>query len=228
MSQQAYTLETEIVKSVHLNYLLFLPRDYGENLQKRWPLILFLHGAGERGDDLELVKVHGIPKVVEQREDFPFITVSPQCAVDSWWSAHIEELDALLNEVTAGYAVDTDHLYLTGLSMGGYGTWHLAATYPQRFAALAPICGGGPWFAGFPEKVSVLKDVPIWVFHGAQDDVVPLEESERMVDALKACSSNVRFTVYPDADHDSWTETYDNPELYEWFLQHTRRESSIT
>ena len=228
MSQQAYTLETEIVKSVQLNYLLFLPGDYGENPQKRWPLILFLHGAGERGDDLELVKIHGIPKVVEQREAFPFITVSPQCAADSWWSAHIEELDALLNEVTASYAVDTDRLYLTGLSMGGYGTWHLAATYPQRFAALAPICGGGPWFAGFPERVSVLKNVPIWVFHGAQDEVVPLEESAKMVDALKACGSNVRFTVYSDADHDSWTETYDNPELYEWFLQHTRRESGIT
>jgi predicted peptidase len=225
MSQQAYTLETQIVKSVRLNYLLFLPKDYGKNPQKRWPLILFLHGAGERGDDLELVKLHGIPKVVEQREDFPFIAVSPQCPVDSWWSAHIEELDALLNEVVASYAVDTDRLYLTGLSMGGYGTWHLAATYPQRFAALTPICGGGPWFAGFPEKVSVLKDVPIWVFHGAQDDVVSLEESERMVDALRACGSSVRFTVYPDADHDSWTETYDNPELYEWFLQHTRRES---
>lgn len=225
MSQQAYTLETRIVKSVHLNYLLFLPRDYGENPQKRWPWILFLHGAGERGDDLELVKLHGIPKVVEQQEDFPFIAVSPQCPVDSWWSSHIEELDALLNEVAASYAVDADRLYLTGLSMGGYGTWHLAATYPQRFAALTPICGGGPWFVGFPEKVSVLKDVPIWVFHGAQDDVVPLEESERMVDALRACGSSVRFTVYPDAAHDSWTETYDNPELYEWFLQHTRRES---
>jgi predicted peptidase len=225
MSQQAYTLETQIIRNVRLNYLLFLPEDYGRSPHRRWPLILFLHGAGERGDDLELVKVHGIPKVVEQREGFPFIAVSPQCPIDSWWSAHIDELDALLNEVTTSYLVDTDRLYLTGLSMGGYGVWHLAAVYPQRFAALAPICGGGPWFAGFPEKASVLKDVPIWVFHGAQDDVVPLEESERMVDALRACGSDVLFTVYPDAAHDSWTETYDNQELYEWFLQHTRHAS---
>ncbi len=222
MGQQAHTFEAQVEKRVRLDYLLFLPKDYGKQPQKRWPLILFLHGAGERGEDIELVKVHGIPKVVEQQEDLPFIVVSPQCPANSWWSAHVEELDMLLSEVTASYAVDTDRLYLTGMSMGGYGTWHLTALYPKRFAAIAPICGGGPWFLGYPERVSVLKDVPVWVFHGAKDPVVPLDESQRMVDVLKAVDGNVRFTVYPDAEHDSWTETYDNPELYEWFLQHTR------
>ena len=128
-----------------------------------------------------------------------------------------------MNDVITSYAVDTERLYLTGLSMGGFGTWHLGAVHPERFATLAPICGGGAWFAGFPEKARVLKDVPIWVFHGAKDEVVPLQESEKVVDVLKACGGNVRFTVYPDADHDSWTETYNNPELYEWFLQHTSR-----
>jgi predicted peptidase len=222
MGQQAHTFETQIEKILSLNYLLFLPPDYTKYPQKRWPLILFLHGAGERGEDIELVKIHGLPKVVERRKDFPFVVVSPQCPADSWWPAHAEELDALLNEVTASYSVDSDRLYLSGMSMGGYGTWHLAALYPKRFAALAPICGGGPWFLGYPERVSTLKDVPIWVFHGAKDPVVPLTESQRMVDALKAVDGNVRFTVYPDAEHDSWTETYNNPELYEWFLQHTR------
>jgi predicted peptidase len=192
MGQQALTFETQIMKTLHLDYLLFLPRDYDKSPQKRWPLILFLHGAGERGDP-----------------------------ADSWWSSHIAALDALLNEVIATYSVDADRLYLTGLSVGGYGTWHLAAAYPRRFAALAPICGGGPWFLGFPERACVLKDVPIWVFHGAKDAVVPLEESEKMINVLTACGGNVRFTVYPDAEHDSWTETYDNQELYEWFLQHT-------
>lgn len=222
MSQRACTFESSVAKKSLMDYLLFLPQDYRADPKKRWPLILFLHGVGERGDDPEQVKAHGIPKIVEQRADFPFIAVSPQCPVDSWWSAHIKELDGLLNEVIATYSVDTDRLYLTGLSMGGYGTWHLASLYPKQFAALAPVCGGGPWHLGFPEKVSVLKDIPIWVFHGAQDDVVPLGESEKMVDALEACGGNVRFTVYPDAAHDSWTETYDNQELYEWFLQHTR------
>jgi predicted peptidase len=222
MTQQAHTFEMQITRQVRLNYLLFLPEGYGADPQQTWPLILFLHGAGERGDDLELVKKHGIAKVAEQREDFPFVVVSPQCPQDTWWSAYVEALTALLDEIVATHAVDRDRLYLTGLSMGAYGTWHLATMYPERFAALVPICGGGPWFLGFPERVCVLREVPVWVFHGAKDDVVPLEESRKLVEALKACGGDVRFTVYPDAMHDAWTETYDNPELYEWFLKHRR------
>jgi predicted peptidase len=216
--QQEHMFEAQITKTVRLNYLLFLPKGYGEDQQQKWPLILFLHGAGERGDDLELVKIHGIPKIAEQREDFPFIAVSPQCSKFSWWTAELDALNALLDEVMKEYAVDTDRIYLTGLSMGGFGTWLLAMAYPERFAAIAPICGGGD-----PQKAFILKDVPTWVFHGAQDQTVPLERSEEMVNALKECGGDVRFTVYPEAGHDSWTETYDNPELYEWFLKHKRR-----
>lgn len=215
--QHGHTFEAEIVKKVSLDYLLFLPKDYGVETQKEWPLILFLHGAGERGDDLELVKVHGIPKIVEQKEDFPFIAVSPQCPEFSWWTHEVEALNALLDKIVETYAVDEDRIYLTGLSMGGFGSWELAMKYPDRFAAIAPICGGGE-----PEKVCVLKEVPVWVFHGAKDETVPLKRSKEMVEALKACDGNVKFTVYPDAGHDSWTETYDNPELYKWFLKHTR------
>jgi predicted peptidase len=221
--QHGYTFEVRIVRTVHLRYLLFLPEDYGADPNRRWPLILFLHGAGERGDDLELVKRHGIPKIVERQKDFPFITVSPQCPKGSWWTAEIEALSALLDKIEESYAVDVDRIYLTGLSMGGYGTWHLAMAHPDRFAAIAPICGGGD-----PEKACVLKDVPVWVFHGAKDPVVPLEESESMVQALKACGGKVRFTIYPDAEHDSWTQTYDNPELYKWFLRHTRRRTAVS
>jgi len=216
--QRSYKFEAQIIKTVRLNYLLFLPKSYGENPQQKWPLILFLHGAGERGDDIELVKVHGIPKIVEQKEDFPFIAVSPQCPKFSWWTAEIEALNALLDEILETYAVDENRVYLTGLSMGGYGTWHLAMMYPERFAAIAPICGGGD-----PERASVLKNVPAWVFHGGKDTVVSPEESEKMVDALKTLSGDVQFTLYPEVGHDSWTETYDNPELYEWFLKHKRR-----
>jgi predicted peptidase len=180
-------------------------------------MILFLHGRGERGDDVEMIKKHGISKVVEQRKDFPFITVSPQCPEDTMWPLEIEALNALLDEIVARYAVDPDRIYLTGLSMGGYGAWHLATRYPERFAAVAPICGGGD-----PEKVCVLKDVPVWVFHGAKDPVVPLAASQEMVDALKACGGDVRFTIYPEAEHDSWTKTYEDPALYDWFLQHKR------
>lgn len=219
MRQQKQSFTTQITKS--LNYLLFLPTDYKEG-GKKWPLILFLHGAGERGNDLELVKKHGIPKIAEQRSDFPFVAISPQCPARFWWGDYAEVLDALLEETLAKYAVDPDRVYLTGLSMGGYGTWHMAVTYPHRFAAIAPICGGGVWYLGFPERVHVLKEIPVWVFHGAKDQTVPLEESAKLVRELEACGGNVRFTVYPEAAHDSWTETYNNPELYEWFLKHKR------
>jgi len=222
MVQKAHSFEKKVLKTLRLDYLLFLPQGYGSDPQGRWPLILFLHGAGERGDDLALVKKHGIPKIVERQNDFPFIALSPQCPADSAWWVHNDALDALLDEIVGTYAADPDRLYLTGLSMGGYGAWHLATLYPHRFAAVAPICGGGLWFFGFPENVCRLKDVPVWAFHGAKDPAVPLEESEKMVEALKDCGGDVRFTVYPDAGHDSWTETYDNPELYEWFLQHRR------
>jgi len=209
--------EGMIEQTVRLRYLLFLPRDYGTSPEEKWPLILFLHGAGERGDNLELVKIHGIPKIVERQPGFPFIAVSPHCPDETMWWNHQRTLKALLDEIVANYAVDTARIYLTGLSMGGYGTWGLAMAYPKLFAAIAPICGGG-----FPEFASALKDVPIWAFHGAEDDVIKLEVGQRMVDALQACGGNVRFTVYPGVGHDSWTQTYDNPELYEWFLQHRR------
>ena len=204
-------------QTARLGYLLFLPRGYGTDPEEKWPLILFLHGMGERGNDLKLVKKHGIPKIVGQQPDLPFVVVSPQCPDETMWRDHHLALKGLLDEVVVDYAVDVSRIYLTGLSMGGYGTWSLAATYPELFAAIAPICGGG-----FPDFVRELKDVPVWAFHGAEDDVVKLEVGRRMVDALRACGGNVRFTVYPGVGHDSWTQTYDNPELYEWFLQHTR------
>lgn len=222
MAQQARTFEAEMAQTVHLPYLLHLPADYDPEAEKRWPLILFLHGAGERGEDLERIKVHGIPRVAEARPDFPFVAVSPQCPENRWWSDFLLPLMLLLDEVVGSCAVDPDRVYLTGLSMGGYGTWHLATEYPDRFAAIAPICGGGHWAYGFPERVCALKEVPVWAFHGAQDDTVPLSESEALVRELKRCGGDVRLTAYPRVKHDSWTRTYDNPELYAWFLSHTR------
>ena len=213
--QQAHEFQTTITKTVGCKYLLFLPKQYGSR-GNRWPLILFLHGAGERGDDLELVKTLGLPAVLDGQEEFPFIVVAPQCPEGGWWSTDV--LNALLEEIIDNYSVGEDRVYATGLSMGGYGTWNLAVEYPRRFAAIAPICGGGISLLAYR-----LKDVPVWAFHGAKDDAVALSESEKMVDSLRESGGNVRFTVYPEAGHDSWTQTYDNPELYEWFLQHRRR-----
>lgn len=216
MSQAACRMEKEIIMKVQLNYLLHLPNGYEKESPQKWPLILFLHGMGERGDDMEKVKVHGIPKIVEQEPGFPFIAVSPQCPADSFWNAEHDAVIALLDEIAANYNVDSNRIYLTGLSMGGYGTWHLASVYPGRFAAIVPICGGGN-----PERAEALKKTPVWAFHGAKDEAVPLKESEKMVDALRACGGNAQLTVYPEAKHDSWTETYANPEVYAWLLRHS-------
>ncbi len=215
--QQARRFEAQITKRVRLNYLLYLPIDYKSDTAQRWPMIMFLHGLGERGDDVELLKVHGIPKILETRREFPFIAVSPQCPGESWWPQEVDALKALVDYVADHYAVDQKRIYLTGLSMGGFGTWSLGIAYPERFAAIAPICGGG-----VPPLAGALKNVPVWAFHGAKDDVVPLKASEDMVNVLRESGGDVKLTVYPDLGHDSWTVTYDNPELYTWFLQHQR------
>src|SRR5262249_47409491 len=147
----------------------------------------------------------------------PFIVVSPQSPRFGW---DVDTLNALLNDVVAHYKVDQDRIYLTGLSMGGGGTWQLAAAHPERFAAIVPVCG----YTNNPADAGQLKDLPIWVFHGAKDSSVPLKRSEDMVKALEEVkAAEVKFTVYPEAGHDSWTETYDNPELYKWLLEHKRK-----
>jgi predicted peptidase len=214
IGQSPHSFSKQITKTARVNYLLFLPQDY-EKDKRLWPLMVFLHGAGERGDNVELVKRNGPPKIVEEKKDFPFILISPQCPQNEWWS--FEMLNFLIDEIISQYRVDEDRIYLTGLSMGGYGTWHFAVAYPERFAAIAPICGGGP--VGDACKI---RGLPVWVFHGARDNVVPIEQSEEMVTALKECGGDVKFTVYPETGHDSWVAAYNNLELYDWFLSHRR------
>jgi predicted peptidase len=207
-----------------VKYLLFLPEGYDAKSAKLWPLIVFLHGAGERGTNVWKVATHGPPKNVADHPDFPFIVVSPQCPEGEHWSNDI--LLGLLGEITRDYKVDQSRVYLTGLSMGGYGTWDLGLTYPEKFAAIVPICGGGQKITlglASREKPQALKTLAVWAFHGAKDPVVPLEESQRMVDALKKVGvQEVKFTVYPEAGHNSWTEAYNDPQLYDWLLQHKR------
>lgn len=215
MPQQALAFERSIIKTVSLRYLLHLPPGYRDG--ERWPLIVFLHGMGERGDDLERVKIHGIARVADEQPELlaRFVAVSPQCPMGTYWTHEQNALNALLDHALEQYAVDADRVYLTGLSMGGFGAWFWGMTRPERFAAMAPICGGGE-----PYGAVRLKAMPIWVFHGAKDRIVRPAESRRMVRALRAVGGNVKLTIYPEADHDSWTETYNNPELYDWFLQH--------
>jgi predicted peptidase len=223
-NQMAKHLRLKKLENVDINYLLFLPKGYDAKAQKRWPLILFLHGSGERGTNVWKVATHGPPKNVTSKPDFPFILVSPQCPEGRIWSN--DQLLPLLGEIMRNYAVDKSRVYLTGLSMGGYGAWSLGLTYPELFAAIVPICGGGEFISPFlssHDKPEALRSLGIWAFHGAKDPVVPLAESERMVELSKKLGiKEVKLTVYPQAGHDAWTETYQNPELYEWLLEHRR------
>jgi len=215
----------KVTKTIDADYLLYLPQGYSAKATNRWPLMLFLHGAGERGKDLNKVAVHGPPKIVKSKPNFPFILVSPQCPDGETWSDEV--LLSLLDDAIKKHKVDTNRVYLTGLSMGGYGTWSLGVKYPERFAAIAPVCGGGETIRvllASKQKSAALKSLGVWAFHGAKDPVVKLEESERMVAALKKIGvKDVELTVYPEAQHDSWTETYSNEKLYEWFLKHERK-----
>lgn len=213
------------MKRIDLNYYLYLPNDY-DKTDKPYPLILFLHGAGERGntiEDLHRVLIHGIPQYIKNHPDFPFIVVMPQCPTYSYWPIQVENLKVLLDSILNQYRVDRSRIYLTGLSMGGYGTWYMAYQFPDLFAAIAPVCGGG-----IPSAADRLTHIPIWVFHGAKDTVVPVQESEWMVERIRNAGGNIRFTVYPDIGHDSWVPAYNNNELYEWFLSHQRKMDAST
>lgn len=201
--------EFSFVRETTLNYLIARPDGYEE--QESWPLVIFLHGAGERGANLELVKTHGPPKLVKQGRELPFVLVSPQCPKDDWWDAR--DLLLLLDEIEKTERIDPDRIYATGLSMGGYGTWSLAAMAPDRFAAIAPVCGGG-----IPYLASKNPKLPVWMFHGTADFVVPFALSEMMADAIRRRGGEPKFTIYEGVGHDSWTEAYNTDELYEWLL----------
>lgn len=195
-------------------YQLFLPRGYSADRAKRWPLLIFLHGSGERGDDVAKVKVHGPPKIADRDPGFPFVTVSPLLGADQDWD--IAKLDALLDHVVKRLRIDPTRIYLTGLSRGGHASWRWTIAEPKRFAAVAPVAGRGN--AG---EACRLMDLPVWAFHGDRDDVVPPEGSFAMARAIRACGGrNVRLTIYPDLGHNAWDPAYDDPALYAWLLEH--------
>ncbi len=214
-SQAVSAQQTPKTFSIETQYLLSLPDGYASDSTKKWPLLIFLHGSGERGTDIEKVKSHGPPKLIAQGKKFPFIVVSPQAVLPYSWEP--ENLFHLLNFIKENYQVDKEKIYLTGLSMGGFGTWAFAIKYPNEFAAIVPICGGGD-----TTEVWKLRHIPIHCFHGALDHSVPLVRSEEMVDAVRKYNTDVQFTVYPDLDHNSWERTYNNDSLYEWLLNQSR------
>lgn len=200
----------EIKKFEKLTYILKYPDNYEEG--KKYPVIMFLHGAGSRGNDIEKVKANPFFCITDEYENFPFIIAAPQCCTDTWFDA-FETLKRLTLSIYDSEFTDKEHFYAMGASMGGYASWQLAMSMPDLFAAVVPICGGGMyWNAGR------LVNVSVWAFHGALDNTVFCEESEKMVNAVNNAGGNAKLTVYPNNSHDAWSDTYSNKEVFEWLL----------
>jgi predicted peptidase len=225
-------LEGQTPSHTAMNYLIWFPEGYGQDPDEQWPLIVFLHGAGGGPNESTYVMGHGLPQVLylgEQPEDFPFIVVSPQAFPNvPWWDGDsLAILNALLDEVMALYQVDPARVYLTGLSMGGYGSWWLATAYPDRFAAVISVSGSGYRTPVPPEEETIckLRDTPLWAIHGDRDMISDPMANKMQVLALAACGGEVEWTLYPDMGHgETYDHAYRDPDLYTWLLQHSREQ----
>lgn len=218
--QTAERIEKKVEVTYELDYLIALPKGYDADEEKAWPVVLFLHGAGERGDDLSKVRKWGPPAMIDKGHEFEAIVISPQCPADSWWEAETKALFLLLDQVESRYRVDQDRIYVTGLSMGGYATWAMAGQAPDRFAAAVPICGGGTRWQG--RRVGRAK-LPIWIFHGEADNVVPTDETHQMLKHLKAAGHDeAKVTIYPGVGHNSWSATYGDEAMWTWLFEQRR------
>lgn len=186
---------------------VWMPRD--KPYRDSWPLLVFLHGSGERGSDLAQVKVHGPPKLIAEGAEWPMVVVSPQLEVGATWNP--ERLHALLERLKSELDVDPRRCLATGLSLGGHGVWNWACAYPRDLAGIAPVCGYGD-----PARVAAMRGVPVRAYHGDADTVVPLTRQQACIDALRAAGGTASFTIYPGVTHDSWTPAYRDPELIPW------------
>lgn len=221
--------EWDAPNGIHIPYRLAAPEKTEEG--KLYPLVLFLHGAGERGTDNEKQLKHGILSIItgSKKINEPCFLIAPQCPEGQWWTdldkqklrpldakgsnPRLEAVLALVEEFAKTHPVDPKRFYVTGISMGGFGTWDLLGRVPQKIAAAIPICGGGD-----PSLVSRYQEVPIWAFHGGADTVVPVAATTDMIEALEKAGAKPKVTIYPKVDHDSWTMTYDNPEVIRWLF----------
>lgn len=213
---QSVEVATDKGAKTTLHYWLALPPESEKKPEAGWPVIFFMHGAGERGANLDLVKKHGPPKLVGTTPELnKFIIVSPQCPEGRWWD--LVALKGLMDHTLKSQPVDKDRIIITGLSMGGYATWGLLAAHPDFAACAVPICGGGD-----PAKAAAFKHVPLHCYHGSKDTAVPQQKSDEMIEALKKAGGKPEYTIYPDAGHDSWTAAYGDPKLFRWMLEQKR------
>jgi predicted peptidase len=215
-----------------LSYRLMKPDNYDPNT--KYPLVLFLHGAGERGKDNEKQLIHGVPQFAkaENRKQYPCFLIAPQCPANEGWSNFLSKKTTatkeqsepgrlaveLVKAIQKEFSIDPDRLYITGLSMGGYGTWDIIVRHPDMFAAAVPICGGGD--ESQSEKIA---KIPIWVFHGAKDKLVPPERSRKMVEAIKKAGGDPKYTEYPDVGHDSWVKAYKDADMFKWLFEQKKK-----
>ena len=218
MLERSFIYKANNEEQVDLGYILYLPAEY-ENIDRSFPLVLFLHGAGERGDDLEKIKIHGIPRLISEGRTFPFICIAPQCPEGGYWDRpeYVSTLISLVKEMEKEHSVDSNRIYCTGLSMGGLGTLAMAIREPKLFSAIIPVCGGADM-----ENIHKLSELPIWLFHGDRDDVIPLDNSISIYQNLRLVNEHVFLTVYGDVYHDSWTQTYENDDIYDWLLKYEK------
>lgn len=213
MPQTERHFAARVELEVSLDYLLHLPE--GHEQRDDWPLIVFLHGSGERGSDLSLVTKHGLPRMIAAGHSIPAVVLSPQCPEGQLWSQQLPAIRALVGRLIEDHGVDAGRVTVTGLSLGGAGAYELVAAYPTLFAAVAPICG--PWTALFvnPEAAQV----PTWVFHGDTDTVVSVEDSHRLVEAIRSHGGDPQLTIYPGVGHNSWDPAYEDSGLIDWLLE---------
>jgi predicted peptidase len=201
-----------------IGYLLHIPAAEADDTRRKHPVILFLHGMGERGDDPNLLKNYGLPKVIDDQPDFPFIVIAPQCPADHTWIYDAELLMALLDHIIMHQFADERRVYLTGASMGGYGAWELGSQYPHRFAAVVPVCGVA---LSDPSAVCALKDMPVWALHGTDDPLVPMAQTQTMINALRDCGGDPLVTYVEGAGHEVGTTAYQDAKLFDWLRKQT-------
>ena len=207
-------MEYTISNYENIKYVIRYPDGY--EVGKKYPVLFYIHGAGGRGENIDVIRNHTFFRVTEKHTDFPFVSIAPQCYADSWFDI-FEQLQSFVKAMIASDFCDPSRVYLMGASIGGYTTWQLAMAHPELFAAIAPICGGGMyWNAGR------LKTVPVWAFHGEIDHVVLLRESQIMVDKTNAFGGNAKLTVYENTDHNSWEPTFNNIEVFKWLLSNKK------
>jgi predicted peptidase len=212
MALTANRWQTTLSIPVDLPYLLYLPK--GHVARSDWPLVLFLHGSAERGADADLLRRQGLPKVLEEGLALPAVVLAPQCPAGEVWAQQHHALSALLDTLLPTLPVDPSQVTLTGLSLGGAGVVHYAASEPERFRALAPICGPWTWYYMTPE----IARKPLWIFHGEADELVSVEDSKRLAEVARALGGEPRLTLYPGVGHHAWEHAYADPTFSDWLV----------